>query len=306
MRAAVLTAAVMWAAGAAAQMPPPNLSENTTRVSEHVQVILGFPNIAIVTGDRGTLVVDTGLGPSNGATIARAAKKLAKGSKLYLATTHFHPEHAAGEGGFPAETILVRNAVQEQELIDHGDELLALFNRLSPEYAKLLQGVGKLRTPDVVFENEMTVDLGGVRARLLWLGAAHTKGDQLVLVETDGVLISGDVVQNKVVPGVAGEGGSFTSWLAVLDKLEALKPRYVIPDHSRPGDGSLIAAERAFLVDMRARALALKKQGLTAGDAGKRLADDFKMAYPEWAANPDWPNVNSIGGFTQRVYAEAP
>jgi glyoxylase-like metal-dependent hydrolase (beta-lactamase superfamily II) len=306
MRGAVLTAAVMWAAGAAAQMPPPNLSENTTRVSEHVQVILGFPNIAIVTGDRGTLVVDTGLGPSNGATIARAAKKLAKGSKLYLATTHFHPEHAAGEGGFPAETILVRNAVQEQELIDHGDELLALFNRLSPEYAKLLQGVGKLRTPDVVFENEMTVDLGGVRARLLWLGAAHTKGDQLVLVEADGVLISGDVVQNKVVPGVAGEGGSFTSWLAVLDKLAALKPRHVIPDHSRPGDGSLIAAERAFLVDMRARALALKKQGLTAEDAGKRLADDFKMAYPEWAANPDWPNVNSIGGFTQRVYAEAP
>lgn len=305
MRLPVFTIGVLSAAAALAQFPPPVLSENTTRVSDHVQVILGFPNIAIVTGDQATLVVDTGLGPSNGAIAARVAKKLSKGRKLFLTTTHFHPEHAAGEAGFPPETILLRNGVQQQELVDHGAELLALFNRLNPEYAKLLQGVGKLRAPDVVFENSATLELGGVTARLLWYGAGHTKGDAVVLVEPDRALITGDLVQNKVVPGVAGEGGSFTSWLTVLDKLEALKPRYIVPDHSRPGDGSLIAVERAFMLDMRSRALAYKKQGLSAADAGKRLADDFKTAYPEWARNPDWPNVNSIGGFAQRVYAEA-
>jgi glyoxylase-like metal-dependent hydrolase (beta-lactamase superfamily II) len=298
--------AIAFIAGAAlAQLPPPTLSENTTRVSDHVQAILGFPNIAFVTGERGTLVVDTGLGPSNGAIAARVAAKLSKAGKLYLTTTHFHPEHAAGEAGFPPNAVLLRNDVQQKELVEHGAELLALFNRLNPEYARLLQGVGKLRTPDVVFENEVTVDLGGVTARLMWLGAAHTKGDELVFVEPDRTLISGDVVQNKVVPGVAGEGGSFTSWLSVLDKLEALKPRYIVPDHSHPGDGALIAADRAFMLDMRSRALAYKKQGLSAADAGKRLADDFKTAYPEWARNPDWPNLNSIAGFAQRVYAEA-
>ncbi len=290
---------------ALAQFSPPALPETTTPVSEHVQVILGFPNIAIVTGNNGTLVVDTGLGPSNGAIAARVARKLSKGRKLYLTTTHFHPEHAAGEGGFPPETILLRNSVQQQELLEHGAELLALFNRLNPEYARLLQGVSQLRTPDATFKDELTLDLGGVTARLLWLGAAHTKGDQLIFVEPDSALISGDVVQNKVVPGVAGEGGSFTSWLAVLDKLESLKPRYVVPDHSRPGDGSLIAAERAFMLDMRSRTLAFKKQGLSTADAGKRLAEDFKTAYPEWARNPDWPNLNSINGFVQRVYTEA-
>ena len=162
-----------------------------------------------------------------------------------------------------------------------------------------------LRTPDVVFDSEAALDLGGVTARLLWYGAGHTKGDQVIFVEPDRTLITGDLVQNKVVPGVAGEGGSFASWLTVLDKLEALKPRYIVPDHSRPGDGSLIAAERAFMLDMRSRALAYKKQGLSAADAGKRLADDFKTAYPEWARNPDWPNLNSVSGFVQRVYAEA-
>src|SRR5690242_19714501 len=98
-RIALTAAAVLGAVAALAQFPSPILPETTTPVSDHVQVILGFPNIAIVTGNRATLVIDTGLGPSNGAIAARVAKKLSKGSKLYLTTTHFHPEHAAGEGG---------------------------------------------------------------------------------------------------------------------------------------------------------------------------------------------------------------
>ncbi len=289
----------------AAQFPPPTLTDRTSTVSEHVQVITGFPNIAIVTGEQGTLVVDTGLGPSNGAVAARVAKQLSKGSRLYLTTTHFHPEHAGGEGGFPSGTILIRPAVQQQEMTEHGAEMLALFKRLSPEYATLLTGVSELRRPDVVFDTEYKLDLGGgVTARLLWLGAAHTKGDEVILVDPDRTMVTGDVVQNKVVPAVAGEGGSLTSWIAVLDKAQALKPLHIVPDHSRPGDGSLIAEDRAFLTDMRARALALRQQGLSAEDAGKQLTDEFKSKYPEWAANPDWPNVNSVAGFARRVYAE--
>ena len=293
----------IFAATVLAQFPAPNLTEKTSRASDHVEVIYGFPNIAIITGTQGTLVVDTGLGPSNGALVARVAKKLSKSSKLYLTTTHFHPEHAAGESGFPAETVLLRNAVQQQELAEHGVELLNRF-RQRPEYGGLLQGVNQLRTPDVIFPDEAKLDLGGVTARLLWYGGAHTKGDELVFVEPDSVLVSGDVVQNKVVPGAAADSGGFSSWLTVLEKLEALKPRIVIPDHSRIGDGSLIAQERAFILDMRSRALALKKQGVSAADAGKRLGEEFQSAYPEWAKNPDWPNLNSIPGLAQRFYAE--
>src|ERR1019366_5545310 len=68
---------------AIAQNPPaapsPILPENAlTRVSQHVYVIMGFPNIGIIVGNRATLVVDTGLGARNGATVVRAALKLAK------------------------------------------------------------------------------------------------------------------------------------------------------------------------------------------------------------------------------------
>lgn len=304
MRFSALTLGLLGALTAAAQFPSPIVTEKTTPVSEHVQVILGFPNIAIVTGTRATLVVDTGLGPSNGAIAARVARRLSKGALLYLTTTHFHPEHAAGEAGFPPDTILIRPAIQQQELVQHNAELLALFNRLSPQYANLLKGVGQLRNPDVTFGREATVDLGGVTARLLWFGAAHTQGDELTLVEPDRTLVTGDIVQNHVVPAIAGEGGSFTSWLTVLDKAEALKPLHIVPDHSRPGDGSLIPQEKAFLKDMRSRALALKKQGVPVAEASKRLTEEFKTSYPDWAKNPDWPNVSSVAGFVQRVYAD--
>jgi len=273
------------------------LTESTTRISEHVQAIMGFPNIAIIVGTRGTLVVDTGLGPRNGATIARVVKKLSPGGLLYLTTTHFHPEHAAGEAGFPSDTILIRDRVQQQEMEAHGAEMVAQFSRQSAERTELLANV-KLRQPDIIFDSEAKLDLGGVTARLLWMGEAHTKGDELIFVEPDSTLISGDVVQNKRVPSIYGDGGTPSSWIGVLDKLAPLNPRHILPDHSDPGDGSLIAQERAFIADVQTRGLALKRQGVSAEDAGKRLVDEFKTKYP------DWPNVNAVANFVQRVYAE--
>src|SRR6185437_8892297 len=218
---AFVVMAALAAASASAQMSQPMVGENPIQVSDHVWAIMGFPNIAIVVGSRATLVVDTGMGPKNGATAARVAAKLAPNNqKLFLTTTHFHPEHAAGEPGFPAGTILIRNAVQQQEMEKHGQEMMDMFAGRSAEMKGLLDGV-KLRPPDITFNQEATIDLGGVTARLLWFGGAHTKGDELTWVEPDRTLVSGDVVQNKTMPNIYGAGGTPATWLAVLDKVEA-------------------------------------------------------------------------------------
>jgi glyoxylase-like metal-dependent hydrolase (beta-lactamase superfamily II) len=224
------------------------------------------------------------------------AGRLSIGAKLFLTTTHFHPEHAAGEPAFPAGTILIRNIVQQKEMNDHGKEMIDLFRSRSAQNAELLAGV-ELRAPDILFNDEITVDLGGVTARIMWLGEGHTKGDAVILVEPDSTLISGDLVQNKVVPNIFGDGGTPSSWLAVLDKLVRLDVRQVLPDHSPVADGSLVAIERAFISDVRTRALALKQRGVSADDAGKQVSEEIKAKYP------DWPNTN-VGGFVQRVYAE--
>src|ERR1700733_6305056 len=199
----VLTLAALLTGHGLAQMNHTMVGEDTVKISDHVWAIMGFPNIAIVVGSRATLVVDTGMGRKNGATVAGIVAKLApNNTKLFLTTTHFHPEHAAGEPGFPPSTILIRDAVQQQEMEKHGQEMIDMFSSRSAPNKELLQGV-VLRTPDVSFAQEATVDLGGgVTARLLWFGGAHTKGDELTFVEPDRTLVSGDVVQNKTMPNI--------------------------------------------------------------------------------------------------------
>jgi glyoxylase-like metal-dependent hydrolase (beta-lactamase superfamily II) len=296
----LLTTAALAAGQGWAQSHDPIVQETPTKVSEHVWALMGFPNIAIIVGSRATLVVDTGLGAKNGATVARVAARLApNNSKLFLTTTHFHPEHAAGEPGFPPGTILIRDAVQQQEMEKHGQEMIDMFSSRSAENKELLAN-GVLRAPDVTFDREATVDLGGgVKARLLWFGGAHTKGDELTLVEPDSTLVSGDVVQNKTMPGIYGDGGTPKTWLEVLDQVEALHVAHVLPDHSEPGDGSMVGQEKSLISGIRDKALALKAQGVSADDAGKQISDTLK------AQHPDWPNTNAAG-FVKSVYAETP
>jgi glyoxylase-like metal-dependent hydrolase (beta-lactamase superfamily II) len=178
----------------------------------------------------------------------------------------------------------------------HGQEMIDMFSGRSPQNKELLAGV-VLRPPDVTFDQEATVDLGGATARLLWFGGAHTKGDELTFVEPDRTLISGDVVQNKVIPNIYGDGGTPASWLAVLDKIAALNAAHVLPDHSAPGDGSMVAAERNLISGIRTRALALRVQGVSVDNAGKQVSAELNTEHP------DWPNTNAAA-FVKSVYAE--
>jgi glyoxylase-like metal-dependent hydrolase (beta-lactamase superfamily II) len=155
-----------------------------------------------------------------------------------------------------------------------------------------------MRTPDVIFDKDARIDLGGgVSARLLWFGGSHTKGDELTFVEPDRTLVSGDVVQNKIVPNIYGDGGTPASWLEVLDQVAALNPAHVLPDHSAPGDGSMVAMEKQFISDVRNGAMELKKKGVSADDAAKQLSTELKSKYS------DWPSLN-LTGFVRSVYAE--
>jgi glyoxylase-like metal-dependent hydrolase (beta-lactamase superfamily II) len=283
---------------AEAQNPEQGVPENSvTQVSEHVYAIVGWPNVGIVVGNRATLVIDTGMGARNGAIVALEAEKLTKTPNLYLTTTHFHPEHAMGVQSFPARTILIRPSVQQEEMEKHGSEFIELFRNRSPVFKDLLKDV-KLRPPDILFDRELKLDLGGVTARLMWFGPGHTAGDELIFVEPDSVLLPGDIVENRLVPTMPNADASPKGWLAILDKIEPLKPRFIVPDHGALGDGSLIAKERAFLLDIQSRALELKRQGVPVEDAGKQMITEFKAKYP------DYEPINGIANAVRRVYAE--
>src|SRR5580658_8325202 len=275
----VVTMVAVGAIAGAVAMPqgPPSLmlpQNQVTHVSDHVYAILGFPNIGIVVGNRATLVVDTGLGPRNGAIAAHEAQKLAKGPVLYLTTTHYHAEHAAGDNGFPENTVLVRPIAQQKELEERGAAFVQMFSSRSTQMKELLSDT-KLRTPDIIFEKELTLDLGGVTARLFWLGQAHTKGDEMIDVKPDSTLISGDIVQNKMVPNLPDENASMKGWVDILAQLRPMKFKYIVPDHGALGDGSLIEQDFQFFSELQKRALEWKKQGKSADEAGQALSAEF-------------------------------
>jgi hypothetical protein len=55
---------------------------------------------------------------------------------------------------------------------------------------------------------------------------------------------------------------------------------------------------------MHDRVAALKRSGVPIAEAVTRMTDVFKRNYPDWAANADWPNVNSMSGLVNRLSAE--
>src|SRR5580700_11741100 len=229
--------------------PAPLVQENKTiKVSEHVYVIPDgrvnlVPNIGIIVGSRATLVVDAGMGPRNGQTVMRELAKVSKNTELYFTTTHFHPEHMTGVQAFPANTIVIRPEAQQEEVDRKQPEFIHNFSQRTPDLKALLQDV-KPRPPDILFDKEAKLDLGGITVRLLWLGPAHTRGDSFIFVEEDGVLFTGDAVINRFFPIFPDADASGKNWLSILDQLDELHPRTIVPGHGEVGDAGLIGIER--------------------------------------------------------------
>ena len=81
--------------------------------------------------------------------------------------------------------------------------------------------------------SEYSLDLGGLKAKIYAMGTNHTHGDTVVFV--DGVLFSGDVAM-RPQPSFANPTAKISHWLESLDKLEALKPKQIVPSHGSFGD----------------------------------------------------------------------
>jgi glyoxylase-like metal-dependent hydrolase (beta-lactamase superfamily II) len=161
------------------------------------------PNVGLVVGGTGILVIDTGLGPRNGEVVGAVVQRLGGQRPVHLVTTHVHPEHDLGAQAFPIGIRMIRSTDQERDIAEFGLGLARTFAARSREMAALLEGAD-FRAADVTFEREYDLDLGGgVRARLLALGPNHTRGDTAVWIVPDRVLFSGDVAMRAQPPSPA-------------------------------------------------------------------------------------------------------
>jgi len=272
----------------------------TEKISDHVYVIPdnsvpGVPNVGIIVGNRATLIVDTGLGKQNGEVVLREAAKVSGKNALYLVTTHVHPEHDLGAQAFPASTKMIRSNAQVEEITAAGMTTANVFRSRSPAMAQLLEGA-EFRKADVTFDDQYTLDLGGVKVKLFAVGPNHTIGDTVTFVEGDNVLFSGDVAM-KALPAFASPASSVNAWLTSLDKLDALKPKIVVPSHGPMGDAKFMAGYREYLTLVRSRTAALKKEGKTVEQAVETLTLELKERYADGGGR--------IAGAVRAAYREA-
>ncbi len=249
------------------------------------------PNVGIVLGERDALVVDTAMGPGNGARVLEHARALAGGRRLLVTSTHFHPEHAFGMQAFVGSATIVYNRVQLDDLHARGQAYVEMFRGFGETVAAQLEGV-ELVEPHIVYEGGADLDLGGRRVQLRPTGLAHTRGDQVVFLPEERILFTGDLVETRAFPifpyfppGDTDVSG--LRWIAALAGLEALEPATVVPGHGEVGDASLVSAYREELELTRDETARLAAEGLDDDDLVAALEAEIRGRYPDWDA-PEW------------------
>src|SRR6266566_8613394 len=110
------------------------------------------PNIGVIGGTHSVLVVETGMGLRNAEKVLKFAADYANGRRLYLTTTHFHPEHAFGAQVFAGEATYLVNKAQATDLEAKGPGYIDMFRGLGEPVARQLEGV-ELTTPEIVYDD---------------------------------------------------------------------------------------------------------------------------------------------------------
>ncbi|HEY4372894.1 MAG TPA: MBL fold metallo-hydrolase [Burkholderiales bacterium] len=296
---ALLLLALATIARAQSSTGPLVRAEGLRQVAPHTWIIPDnsvplVPNVGIVVGAKAVLVIDTGLGPRNGAAVLQAAQRLAGARALYLVATHFHPEHDLGAQAFPASTMMIRSSDQQKDIDEFGLALARVFASRSALNADLLEGA-QYRRANISFGRDMLLDLGGVRAHLYAMGANHTRGDIAIWIEGDQVLFTGDIAM-RAQPAFASPYSSLDHWLQSLDRLEALHPQLIVPSHGPTGSGvEFIQGYRTYLKELRERTAAEKRAGKTVEQAVDAVAAAMGDRYPD---------RGRLGGAVKAAYAE--
>ena len=255
-----------------------------TRLSEHAWAYTaeGDPNTGIVVGDDAVLVADTQATPAMAQDVVRRIREVTDKPIKYVVLTHYHAVRVLGASGFDPQQIIAsqdtRDLIVERGEQDKASEI-GRFPRLFRNVETVPPG---LTWPTMTFTGKMTLWLGKLEVQLLQLGRGHTKGDTVVWLPQERVLLSGDLVEFDATP-YAGDA-YFKDWPQTLENLAALKPAALVPGRGPAllGEEQVAAGLRAtgsFIADVRA----CVEAGVAAGkDLHAVYQDTFAQLKPKY------------------------
>ncbi|CAI1116553.1 Metallo-beta-lactamase superfamily [Serratia proteamaculans] len=262
---------------------------NIINVSDGVTVIgddnINYvPNIGIIEGRDSVLVVDTGLGLENGRKVYSLAKKIAGDRKIFLTSTHFHPEHSFGANSFQKNTTYIINKNQKNELDEKKESYLAMFRSFGEVERNSLEKM-KFRSPEIIYERSMVLDLGGKKI-IFKEAPAHTQGDQLIYSNDGSVVFTGDLYENGFHPIMPDKDSSGDAWIKLSQQLlNDRKLLVVVPGHGRVGGKEIIKNTDMYLTFTRDGVAEAIKDKLTLEETIKKLTPIISSKYNNWSNN---------------------
>jgi glyoxylase-like metal-dependent hydrolase (beta-lactamase superfamily II) len=283
---------LMQPATAATEYPPVTVDVPMFQVAEHTYYVRGAPGMAtdnegfisnagfVVTGD-GVVVFDALGSPSLAVELRRRIAEVTDQPVTRVIVSHYHADHIYGLQVFAdegAEIIAPRGAFEYLESMTAVERLDERRFSLDP----WVNDDTRLVRPDLLVEDEYRFTQGGIDFQVNYMGSAHSAGDMTLLVVTDGVLFSGDLIFEGRIPFV-GDADS-KRWLETLRSLEQGDFVALIPGHGPA------ARDPRKAVAQTADYLAYLREVM--GGAVENLTD-FVTAYD----NADWSRFERMPAF---------
>lgn len=250
-------------------------------------------NIGLVVGERCAALVDSGGSPMVGEEALRGMRAITALPLCAVIFTHMHLDHVFGSTSL---------ASQHPQWYAHQHMPNSLSQRLesyrkhvSEDLADASQGKPGAVIPDHLVANTEEIDLGGRKLILKAWPTAHTDNDLTVMDSESGTLFTGDLCFREHMPVL---DGSLKGWLTVIEGLEAIPARHVVPGHG-PVAASVreaLAAEQGYLQNLQE---SVKKE-LALGRRLRQAVDDLSHAdQGDWKLFDEFQSRNVTTAYTQ-------
>lgn len=258
-------------------IPPPLHPEGVTlrseRLGEGVFAILSdhpaVDNSGFIVGERGVLVIDSHISDAMARQILDLVRAETDNPILYLVNTNYHGDHTFGNASFPAETKIIAHRATAEAMRDFEHEKAFMLATVNDDPSVF--GDAELRLPDLTFEDELNVDLGGRTVEIHHFGPGNTAGDTVVFEPETGTAWTGNLVigLGGVPPVFEGQTDLYLQTVSRL--ASEIGVRRIIPGHGFPAGREHLGVTIAYLSDLLGTVRA-------AIDAGKTLEQTLRDA----------------------------
>jgi glyoxylase-like metal-dependent hydrolase (beta-lactamase superfamily II) len=294
IRVAMMLAGLLLASAPAAAQAPAAGTVTFKQVAPDLYFLFEFTssNAVVLTTDDGVLVIDTRQHPRDGQDLIERIRKITDKPIKWMINSHFHGDHHFGNPPFKAlgatfvaqkETARLMEKVQPKEIARRGNFFKS--RGFDPSEVRLI-------LPDVTFDSEMTIKLGGREVRPAYLGPGQQAGDTFVFFPHARMVFTTGMFGPRSMPNMAFTP-SVENWIKLLDQLAALYVDKILPAHGDVSTGKDVKELAAMVADEYATVQDAIAKGTTLDEALRTVK------LPQYK---DWRNYNRLEGEIRALY----